>query len=630
MASRKAFGLPLLLGIGLLLRLGHLVYTWQDNPLTKHLIADALYYEKWSQAVFSESPFYLPPLYPFLLALARWIFGGPLLPVLLLQAALGLLSLWLIFRIALRHFGYPAALASGLLALLYGPLLFFETKLLGVTLAVALGLACVELLNKGLARKSPGSLVLAGLAQGLLCEVRPNFLIFGFMSLLLVWADRNSRERRWKSSALFAAGLALPLALSLGYNLATCGEPILVTANGGINFYFGNHSRASGVNDAPTRDFSSIFDQQAAARRLAEADEGRTLSHGEVSGYWRNKAFREIAENPGAWSRLVIKKLGLFFSNFEYGVIYIPGVERHLSPIQTVQLLPTALILALGLGGAGLALRRKYKGLWPLLLFLASSLVTVLLFFMAGRFRLPFMAGIIPFAGFFICRNLEALREKDYGTLGKGLVLITGIIAASIFMVDSAIRTEQMSRARLSLSGAFQKAGDLEGAKAEAMAALEEKTTPVAYYQLGHIEEAKGNVQGARELYRKASELDPFYLEPLGRMALLYEKEKDWDRAVEIRERIIDVVPFRYEAYYNLALTCLDAGRKAEGKRNIEEAARRAPASAAAWMAIAGAYVQVEMYDKAMEALTRVKEIDPSRRADAEKMMEEIKAESRD
>ncbi|MHC4946293.1 MAG: tetratricopeptide repeat protein, partial [Planctomycetota bacterium] len=606
---------------------------WQENPLTQHLIADALYYSNLSETIAreglgGESPFYLPPLYSHFLALVRLIFGEPLPVMLFLQGVLGLLNLWLIHYLARKFFGERAAFFALLIALFYAPLMFFETKLVATTVAIFLGLLSVTLLSRGIEEKKVWFLTAAGLCIGLLCEARPNFLIFAVLALVLVFIQAGRPLRTgWKMPALFFLGLAVPLAASLGLNVTGSGERILITGNGGINFYFGNHAKATGVNDAPSRDFSSIFDQGPAAKRLAEDAEDRPLTQKEVSQYWLHKGLSEIRKDMGGWIGLLVKKARLFLSSFGYGVIYIPEVEAHLSLVQRLLILPTGLLIALGLGGLWIGLRQRFAVTLPLLLFLLSSVATVLIFFMAERFRVPFMAGFIPFAGLFVARGYAAIREKSLMNPLLCLAAAAAFTFLSFYWVDDTIRTSQQTRARISLGKAFLEDKRYEEARLEVSAAMKIKNTETGHYLLGLINEAEGKTEEAEACYLEAAGLDPIYLEPRGALAALYESAKDWDRAIEMRRQIIEIVPYRFEGYYNLGLTMIDSGRVKQGIAILERTTEMASANAMVWEVLGKAYKMEKRPEKAMKAFRKAIELDPSMEDKLKVQLEELEAQ---
>jgi len=55
----------------------------------------------------------------------------------------------------------------------------------------------------------------------------------------------------------------------------------------------------------------------------------------------------------------------------------------------------------------------------------------------------------------------------------------------------------------------------------------------VAYNKLGRIYASKGKYEESRSLYDQAVEIDPYYIEATSNKGITYEKEGDWDKALE-------------------------------------------------------------------------------------------------
>jgi tetratricopeptide (TPR) repeat protein len=55
----------------------------------------------------------------------------------------------------------------------------------------------------------------------------------------------------------------------------------------------------------------------------------------------------------------------------------------------------------------------------------------------------------------------------------------------------------------------------------------------VAYNKLGRIYASKGKYEKSRSLYDQAVEIDPYYIEATSNKGVTYEKEGDWDKALE-------------------------------------------------------------------------------------------------
>ena len=92
------------------------------------------------------------------------------------------------------------------------------------------------------------------------------------------------RRRRW--SCGMGVGV-LPCAL---HNYLLAGEPVLLSAHSGINFFIGNNAQANGYPQIPT---PLHADQQGMLKDSilwAERAEGRPLKRAEVSAFWSSLA----------------------------------------------------------------------------------------------------------------------------------------------------------------------------------------------------------------------------------------------------------------------------------------------------------------------------------------------------
>ncbi|MFH1681474.1 MAG: glycosyltransferase family 39 protein, partial [Candidatus Eisenbacteria bacterium] len=123
--------LTVFLLIGFLLRFLH-TFDMRASPIFDRPVMDPGYHDEWARSIVAGKPitdgepFFRAPAYPYFLAAVYKVGGGDPLHPRLVQAVLGVLSLYLAFRIGRRLFGRGAALLAVFLALLYPILLFFE------------------------------------------------------------------------------------------------------------------------------------------------------------------------------------------------------------------------------------------------------------------------------------------------------------------------------------------------------------------------------------------------------------------------------------------------------------------------------------------------------------------------
>jgi len=196
-------------------------------------------------------------------------------------------------------------------------------------------------------------------------------------------------------------------------------ELLPITSQAGQNFYTGiwpgNDHGGYLVPDFVRRSprFEEIdFAAEARVRMAARGDGGRTASGptpGRISRYWMGEGVRIAAADPGRAARLFLTKLGLLFHDFE-----IPDDEdirffRRFAPVMLLPLPGFGLIAVLGAAGAVVAVRRRT---FPpeLALFLAVYPVSVALFFVFSRYRLPLVAPLALLGGYAAVEAVAAWR----------------------------------------------------------------------------------------------------------------------------------------------------------------------------------------------------------------------------
>lgn len=392
--TRALLILLLMLGAGM--RALYLHQYRENNPYYAVQIADCQFYDRWAEAIAGGegSPpqaFYQPPLYPYLLgALYRVLDAAGLhehhyLAVYVLQLLLGVASLYLVFSIGRRMFDPAVGLVAVLLALLHANLMFWEVKLLISALEIFLSLLGLRLL---LETTRSRYLLRAGVVVGLLVIARADKVPFaGLAALWIVATVAGTLWQRLRAAALFSMPVVLLVGMCFARNLLVAHDPVPVSANGGINFYFGNHLGASGINMAPSDDFGSLEGQRDAAKRLAERAEARSLTDAEVSNYWFGVGWNYIQTRTHDWLDLMRRKAMLSVGDLEADIGWMAEAEAFYSPVLRWLPLPYGVLLGLGVAGFLLCATGR-RGPWLLLSFILTSYLVLLLFFMGSRFRL--------------------------------------------------------------------------------------------------------------------------------------------------------------------------------------------------------------------------------------------------
>ena len=414
----------ILAGLALLLRL---IYLFQISrtPFYRPDRLDPLFYFNWAREIASgdwigDRIFVQSPLYAYVVALFLKILGEHrIFPILqIFQALVGVGTCLLILRVGKRVLDPRAAWIGGLLAALYGPFLFYEGMVMKTFLSTFLTVYLVDLLlRSGGTRR--GLLLLAGFVFALASLVRDNFvLLFPLLLAGLFFAFREmSRRGRLRACLLFTAGAALGILPVSIRNYAVGHEFALLTTGGGEVFYIGNNADANGrylpppfVHADPDREHDDFIAKAGELR-------GRKLTPGESSAFWLRQGLGWIGSNPGAWLRLLARKMIIFWNAYELPDNYNYYEVRQilLRPLSLpglflfapFSLLTFGIVAPLGLVGIALTWRR-WRDLLLVYLVLFGYMGTVLLFFNFSRFRVP----ILPFLCLFAGATLVALADE--------------------------------------------------------------------------------------------------------------------------------------------------------------------------------------------------------------------------
>jgi len=375
---------------GLLLRLAFGFGYWTGKPLThdeREYLALAqslaegrgLHYPP-DHATGTAQQFGRAPGYPVFLAAIGAGAPADATParVKIAQSALGAVTVWMIAIIALNAAGPRAGAIAGGLAALYPPLVWIPSYVLSEALFMPLALGCVMLLASARARadaehspRGGGALtVAAGLLAGVAILVRPGMVFFlPIVAAWFLW------RRRWSLALAVCVSAMVVVAPWTLRNAREYGRFVPVATEGGITFWTGNHPLAIGEGDLAAN--PAIKADEIAFRRAHPG-----LTSAELEPLYYRAAFEQIAEHPGWWAGLLVKKA------FHTFVPVGPSYTLHSTKYLLASVIPYAVLAPLALIGL-LRLAPRGGAITPLLLLALSVVVTSLVFFPQERFRIP-------------------------------------------------------------------------------------------------------------------------------------------------------------------------------------------------------------------------------------------------
>lgn len=421
------------------------VLALREHPRFEAPTMDAGYHLAWARTValgetFQEGPYFRAPLYPTFLSVWTALSPESTLLARLAQAILGASGAGLSAALAQHVMGRSSAWWAGGFVALSPVMVAFDAELLIPVLLVPLLLLALNRCVAWGGERAVRPALVTGAWFGLAAIARPNVLLF--MPVLFAWT--LVRTRRPAVGLMLALGTLIPIAPVTLANLAS-GDAALISTQAGVNFWIGNNPESDGVTAIVPGTRQGWWDGYHDAISLAEAEEGRELRPSEVSRHYFGKALSWMAGDPAAAAALLAWKARLLVANVE--LANNQDIEftawRTLPPLRYS---PSRWDVLLGLGVVGLVLawRRRRSGAGLLLGFVAVYGVSIVLFFVNARFRVPLSPVLAVGAGYALSQLALSLRSRDFRGLAAvggpalALIALSNVIPAAVNQSDAA------------------------------------------------------------------------------------------------------------------------------------------------------------------------------------------------
>ena len=594
-----------LFGCAFLIRLVYLIEI-DSIPLFYNLAGDGRTYDEWGQRIaagdwLGQGVFYQAPLYPYFLGVLQITLGHNLWLVRLIQIALGAISCVLIFQTGRNLFSRQAGIAAGLILACYAPGVFFDGLIEKSILDFLLLSALLWLLSQ-LRATAPWSRWLGlGAVLGLLGLSRENALIL--TAVIPLWIGLYFSElpilNRLQWMGLFFAGLLLVLVPVGLRNLTVGGEFKLTTSQFGANFFIGNNPSADGTYVSVENVIGEPQLEGKDAKRLAERALGRSLSPGEVSDYWLQKAWDYIRSQPGQWFELLGKKWLMVWNAREIEDSDDYYIYKQWSWLLSLLGRINHFGILAPLAAVGLWLtRHQWRRLWLLYAMIVALASSVAVFYVFGRYRFPLVPLLALFAGAGLVESARQYRQRHWRSLVAGLVLfaLVGMVANWPFYGVQGPGPAGYNN----LSNAYYKQGRIEEAIRTALKAIElQPNYGVARYNLGNLYAAQGRFDLARTNFQEAIRLFPNYADAYSNFGQLIAESGDIEKGIQYFRKAIELNPSVSRAHLNLGVALAKLGRIQEALRPLHEAVRLAPDSAEARNYLGSLYATQGRYDEA-------------------------------
>lgn len=554
-------------------------------PLFYHPGGDGRSYDEWAQGIaagdwLGKGVFYQAPLYPYFLGILQFVLGHDLWAVRLVQISVGAFSCVLVYWAGRSYFSRAAGIAAALILTLYAPGIFFEALIQKAVLdlfLISLLLLTVSRLDLKPERKF---LAVAGMIVGLLALSRENALIWAVVVPAWIWLrfSAHSAESRLGWIAVFLLSVMLVL-LPVGLrNLRVGGEFALTTSQLGPNLFIGNNEQANGTYMALRAGHGDPRFERRDATELAEQASGRALSPGEVSDYWVRRSWNYIRTEPLDWLRLMVRKWFMLWNFREFedtddfylyqrwsGVLAALGYINHfgiLTPLAALGMILTW---------------TQWRRLVLLYALLGSLALSIVVFYILGRYRVSLVPLLVLFAGAGLTEGFKLYRARDIrqAKAGFGVLLVAMTVNWPIFGWPG-----PSAAGYHNVGNALFEEGKIERAIESYQQALKILPTYAsAHYSLGNSFARLGRFNEAVFHYEEAIGLNPEFTEAYNNIGNVLALRGELDGAIQQFRKALDVNPDSSEVHLNLGTALARRGQLNEAIGQFQQALKITPNS---------------------------------------------------
>jgi len=611
-------------GVALLVQMLYLAEGGRDPTFTVPIV-DALTYHQ-SAASFAhggrltEGAFWQPPFYPLFLGCIYRFLGESIFVARVIQACLGAVSCTLLWWIGRRLFSNGTGLLAGLMLAVYGPFVFFNTRLLPAGLAIFLDLVAFALLLLSIKRQRWWVWFSFGLVSGLSTITVVNGIVIPVVAAIWLGVTAVARQE-WKRTivaiSMLVVGLALPVSAVTVRNYRLAGEFVLISTNGGVNFYIGNNADADRT--------VAVRPGAAWKQLLRKAYMDGTKTDAQQSAFFFSQAIKYIQSQPVDFLRGIARKSVRFINAREIPRNVDIYAYRDFSGLLSILVwragsfaFPFALIAPLAALGSVVVLRfnnaAHRRGAWLLMGVIGIYGLSVVMFFITSRYRLPMVPFLIILSSVGVVWLVKtSIRDATVRecTSVRGLLLPTACGLIAVLAVNwpiSAPSDGVAFRAELytNLGQTLADMGRLDKAEQALHHALRLNVQYASsYHQLGLIKAKQGDLVQATSLFEKSLQLAPDQPEVQWLLGNAYFLQGRENQAKQSLRRSLMLDPYSPEAQAVMGDICLKFGPKEQAIEHYRRALNLVPYHPEIRVSLGDALVANREYTQGIAAYRR-------------------------
>ena len=592
----------------------------QKSPLFDAPIMDAKYHSEWAQKILvgeqlDEGAFFRAPLYFYFLAGVYAIWGVDYFWIRVIQFIIGSLSCVLIFIIAYKVFNQTVGLISGLIASSYGVFIYFEGELLIPVLIVFLNLLMIWSLLFFMDKPGFKRSLFSGMLLGLSAIARPNILLVAvalFFWIIFLLKSNYGYKKGMAYAFSFALGIILVISPVTLRNYVKEHDFVLISSQGGVNFYIGNNPRSDGIWANLPEVGKTWEDTYTGAYHYAQDFMGKKLKASEVSQFWFGKSLEFIQKQPGNFLRLMFQKFLYFWDGKELpnnkDLYFFTRFSNLLKILiwKKILFFPFGIIAPLSIMGVILSVKR-YNKVIPLFIFVFVYMTSVILFFVNSRYRVPIIPILIIFASYFLYWIYLQIKKRQLSSLilsVSGFLILTIVINSNNFVPVNVGNSYSHNK----LGSAFIQKGKLPEAIEQFELALKyDPDNTAAHINLGTALARMERYDQAIEELQAVLTLDGEKDRAHHELGLIYHQLGDLEKAVEHYEASISLNPRNSAVHNNLGSIYVKLGQFEKAEEEFKTVLQYSPSDFRTHLNLGIVYSKQQKYQEAIkEFLTSI------------------------
>ncbi len=561
------------------------LYDSSDNPTFSAPIVDSLTYDQMAKDLLktgslTQEFFWHPFFYPLFLSVTYKLSNSSILTVKIIQTLLGSLTSVLAYFLGKNLFSKTVGVLSGVFVALYMPLVFYDGELLAACWSAFWVVNLMLVLIKTAEKPNLCASFALGLFAALSIITRPEFLPFSAAALIwlvFVWIRRHTNPKKIALCLLLLLAGFLSIASPVAFlSYRTVGKASFLPQSGGINLYIGNNPNyKETINIRPGMAWQKLTELPAnyGIKDRFKAEQ-----------FFSDKALNYIRTQPASFLKGMLYKSTQFLSSRETPRNIDIYMFRKWSSLLKIGLwklgrfgFPFGLLLPLAVIGLIFNWRKVCAPLW---LFLVLYPASVILVFVASRYRIPTIPLIAVLAAAGCTTIWHLFQSRNWAKLTAALLIILTI----------AIST--------SLAGPFS--------------AEQLNYEPELYYGLGDSLGKQGHTAEAIDAYSMAVTLRKDYVEAQNNLALLLVDAGRFDDAIEHYRIALKADPNSARLYEDFGVALFKQGKVNDAVEYYRKAIEIEPDKAPYYDNLGTAFLRLNRISEAMQCYSKSVELNPN------------------